>query len=94
MCIRDRGSTVSFTAMVGTYVGSHQVTTKLSFYNEAPQAPAYKSVVPVLRTFGIEKPHDDTKRHSGKGTARFGRTAPAAVEIELTTTGHLQAGEF
>lgn len=88
------GSKVDFTASVGTYVGSHRVTAKIAFYDEAPQAAAYAHVVPAIRTAGIEPEHKDATRHTAKGTARFPRTAPTSVEVELTTTGHLQNGEF
>jgi hypothetical protein len=90
----EPGTKVPFTAMVGTYVGSHRVTARIAFYAEDPPAPAYARVVPAIRTFGIEPGHADKTRHTAKGLARFPRTPPKSAVVELTTTGHLPEGEF
>lgn len=88
------GTKVPFTTSIGTYVGSHRVTARIAFYNEAPQAPAYKQVVPAFKTVGIEPQHEERARHSAKGVARFAKTKPNAAVVELTTSGHLPEGEF
>ncbi len=88
------GTNVSFTASVGTYVGSHKVTARIAFYDEAPQAAPFARAVPAFRTVGIEPVHEEASRHTARGIARFGKTAPATAVLELTTTGHTQGGEF
>lgn len=88
------GAKVAFTASVGTYVGTQRVTARIAFYNEMPQAPAYARVVPAFKTVGIEPTHKDKSRRTATGVARFSRTAPKAAEVELTTTGHTEDGEF
>jgi hypothetical protein len=89
------GRTVDVTVHVGTYVGSHAVDVAFDFYRGETQvhAPA-KSVVPAFTTFGIEPEHEDATRHAATGRVRFGKKPPAKAVVELTTTGHLQGGEF
>lgn len=90
-----RGGTALFTTHVGTYVGGHAVTVKLEFYAGEQQvhAPA-GAVVGSFAAAGIEPEHEDTKRHTAVAKTRFPAAAPKKAIAELTTTGHLQGGEF
>lgn len=90
-----RGGPVRFTTSVGTYVGSHQVSVRLEFYAGEPRitAPA-AGVVGAIATAGIEPEHAEAQRHTAVAKTRFPATAPKGATVELTTTGHLQGGEF
>ena len=90
-----RGGTAVFTTHVGTYVGGHAVTVRLEFYAGEQQvhAPA-TAVVGSFAAVGIEPGHEETKRHTAVARTRFPATAPKAATVELTTSGHLQGGEF
>jgi hypothetical protein len=90
-----QGRVVDVTVHVGTYVGSHGVDVSFDFYRGEPQvhAPA-RTVLPAFTTFGVEPEHEDPTRHSAVGRVRFGKKPPAKAVLELTTSGHLQGGEF
>jgi hypothetical protein len=90
-----RGGLARFTTSVGTYVGSHQVSVRLDFYagEQRITAPAAQ-VVGAFATAGIEPEHADARRHVAAAKTRFPATAPASAAVELTTSGHLQGGEF
>jgi hypothetical protein len=90
-----RGGLAKFTTQVGTYVGGHAVTVRLEFYKGESRvvAPA-GSVVGAFSTFGIEPEHKDVSRHRAAAKVRFPSVAPKTGVVELTTTGHLQGGEF
>lgn len=89
------GRVVDVTVHVGTYVGSHGVDVSFDFYRGEQQvhAPA-KAVLPAFTTFGVEPEHEDVSRHAAHGRVRFGKKPPARAILELTTSGHLQGGEF
>lgn len=90
-----RGGLARFTTSVGTYVGSHQVSVRLEFYagERRVTAPA-AGVVGAFANAGIEPEHADARRHGAVAKVRFPATAPAGATAELTTSGHLQGGEF
>ena len=90
-----QGGRQSFTTHVGTYVGGHDVTVRLEYYDDEPQvvAPA-AAVVGAFSAIGIEPEHDDPARRYARGTVRFPTKAPASAVLEMTTSGHLQGGEF
>lgn len=86
---------VELTTHVGTYVGSHAVTVHLEFYAgvERVYAPA-RALVGAFATAGVEPEHEDVTRHTAVARTRFPAKAPASARVELTTSGHLQGGEF
>ncbi len=86
---------VDITTHVGTYVGSHDVSLRLEFYDGVEQvhAPA-RALVGSFATVGIEPEHEDPTRHTAVARTRFPSTPPASARTELTTSGHLQGGEF
>jgi hypothetical protein len=90
-----RGGVARFTTSVGTYVGSHAVSVRLDFYagEQRITAPATQ-VVGAFATAGIEPEHADVRRRTAFAKTRFPATAPASATVELTTSGHLQGGEF
>jgi hypothetical protein len=90
-----RGGVARFTTSVGTYVGSHSVSVRLEYYagERRVTAPA-AGVVGAFATAGIEPEHADARRHVAAARTRFPATAPHGATVELTTSGHLQGGEF
>ena len=90
-----RGGSARFTTHVGTYVGGHEVSVRLEFYagEQRVTQPAAR-VVGAFAIAGIEPEHEDVRRHTAVGKTRFPATAPKSAVVELTTSGHLQGGEF
>jgi hypothetical protein len=90
-----RGGVAKLTTQVGTYVGGHKVTVRLEYYagEQRVVAPAGR-VVGAFSNVGIEPEHADKARHSAVARTRFPATAPKSGSVELTTSGHLQGGEF
>ena len=90
-----RGGAQRFTTHVGTYVGGHAVTVRLEFYDGEAQVRAPRSsVVGAFTTVGIEPDHDDATKHVARAKVRFPAKPPASAVLEMTTSGHLQGGEF
>lgn len=89
------GGLARFTTHVGTYVGGHKVSVRLEFYaGERRITQPAKGVVGAFATAGIEPDHTDARRHAAAAKVRFPATAPSSATVELTTSGHLQGGEF
>jgi hypothetical protein len=87
--------TQKFTTSVGTYVGGHRVSVSLAFYDGEQQIHAPRAgVVGAFAGTGIEPEHKDVARRTARATVRFPARAPTGATIELTTSGHLQGGEF
>lgn len=84
-----------FSASIGTYTGSHQLTVKLAFYDgEQPVHAPFARVVGGFSYVGIEPEHKEVARRTAQAKVAFGKTAPASAVLEMTTSGHLQGGEF
>ena len=90
-----QGAVVAITVHVGTYVGSHGVDVRFDFHQGEEQviAPA-SAVLPAFTTAYVEPDHEEVQRHTAKGRVRFPTRAPEKAIVELTTSGHLQGGEF
>jgi hypothetical protein len=90
-----RGGVARFTTSVGTYVGSHQVSVRLDYYaGEQRITPPAFQVIGAFANVGIEPEHADLRRHTAVAKTRFPATTPNSATVELTTSGHLQGGEF
>ena len=90
-----RGGVVPFTVHVGTYVGSHRVSLRLEYYaGERRITTPATAVIGALAIAGIEPEHEDVRRHHAVAKVRFPAKAPTSATVELTTSGHLQGGEF
>jgi hypothetical protein len=84
----------TFTTEVATYTGGHQVSVRLEFYKgESTRFARHRAVVGGLRAVGIEPDHADATRRTAKGRVTVPRGITSA-ELEVTTSGHLQGGEF
>jgi len=83
-----------FTTEVATYTGGHVVSVRLEFYaGETRTHQPHKAVVGAFRAVGIEPNHAQASRRTAVGRLSVRRGFTSAT-LELTTTGHLQAGEF
>ena len=90
-----RGGLARFTTSVGTYVGSHEVSVRLEFYDgERRITEPAAQVVGAFSNAGVEPEHEEVSRHTAVAKTRFPAAAPKSATVELTTTGHLQGGEF
>jgi hypothetical protein len=84
----------TFTTEVATYTGGHKVSVRLEFYKgESTRFARHTSVVGAFRAVGIEPDHADAARRTANGRVTVPRGITSA-ELEVTTSGHLQGGEF